>query len=767
LTVTSTVPSQDQIATVTSPAVQKLLALIPAANFARTGKGVADNPADPATFTGFSGGTLANVSLNQGSADIEWELRQNDRIHGYYVVQKDLRQEPTAGGAIGSNIPNFGDTRSGFRQLMTVSEDHVFGPSLTNTIRLGFNRISLTFTPNGLLDPANFDITLPVGSPGAVGLPFFNAGGSLGFGGPTGEPQGRGDTTVVLNDGLSWLKGRHTFTFGGEVRRSYNNNIAFNVGSLTFSSLANFLADSANAFTVQLGSGNDRILQPSYDAFAQDSFKWKPNLTINIGLRYAWNATPSEAVGRFTNFDPATGTLISASQPYQQNNLNFQPRIGFAWDPFRNGKTSVRAGYAILTQAPTTNTVSGLSGNPPFALPISASSATNAITIEDPSAAVTGVSIGPSAINPGFDNMYAQDWNLTIQHELTPTLGIEVGYVGLKATHLQLSQNINQPFVTAGFYGSTKPFPTLPLTSAVIPPQCLPPNPACGLNNINQVNSGGNSNYNALWATLSKHVSHGLEFLASYTYSKSLDYNSLSTGETYIIQNAYNPRGDYGPSEFDARHRFVLSGFYEFPFQRNRLVSGWQVGIVTQLQSGNPVNPTLAIGPGPGISLTVRPDLLSSVSGTGDPTQYFTNAVLCEPFNGTPSGTAPAIPDCATTPNAAFAVPCTFNSTPTKPGGGTYPVVPGTCHPGNLARNAIVGPDFLNTDFSVTKNTKITEKLNLQFRSEFFDIFNHPNFGNPVLTATSGAFGQIQSTRFPTGDFGSARQIQFALKLLF
>jgi hypothetical protein len=109
---------------------------------------------------------------------------------------------------------------------------------------------------------------------------------------------------------------------------------------------------------------------------------------------------------------------------------------------------------------------------------------------------------------------------------------------------------------------------------------------------------------------------------------------------------------------------------------------------------------------------------------------------------------------------------CTFSSTPTKPGGATYPIVPGGCHPGDLGRNAIVGPDFLNTDFSVTKNTKITEKFTLQFRSEFFDIFNHPNFGNPVLTATSGSFGQIQSTRFPTGDFGSARQIQFALKLM-
>jgi hypothetical protein len=762
LTITSTVPSPNQIAAVTSPAVQKLLALVPAANEVGTGTaGV------PGTFNGFTGSTTANVSLNQGSADIDVDLTAKDRVHGYYVVQKDLREEPTSGGAIAANTPGFGDTRSGFRQLLTFSEDHVFSSSLTNTVRLGFNRIHLIFTPNGLLDPTNFDITMPAGAPAAVGLPFFNVGGSLGFGGPTGEPQGRGDTTVVLNDDLNWLKGRHTFTFGGELRRAYNNNIAFNVGSLTFSSLANFLADSANAFTVQLGSGNDRILQPSYDAFAQDSFKWRPNVTINIGLRYAWNATPSEAAGRFTNFDPTTGDLVAATQPYQQSNKNFQPRVGFAWDPFKDGKTSVRAAYAILTQAPTTNTISGLSGNPPFALPISASSATNSITIEDPSAAVVGTSLGPAAINPAFNNMYAQDWNLTIQRELTSSLGLEVGYVGTKGTHLQLSQNINQPFVTAGFYGSTKPFPTLPLTSPIIPAQCLAPNPVCALNNINQVNSGGNSNYNALIATVNKHVSHGLQFVASYTYSKSLDYNSLSTGETYVIQNAYNPRGDYGLSEFDARHRFVISGFYEFPFKANRLVSGWQVGMVTQLQSGNPVNPTLAIGPGAGISLTVRPDLLKTVTGTGNPSQYFTDAILCEPFNGVPSGKVPAIPACATTPNAAFAVPCTFNSTPTAPGGGTYLIVPGSCHPGDLGRDAITGPDFLNTDFSVTKNTKINERFNLQFRTEMFDIFNHPNFGNPVLTATSGSFGIIQSTRFPTGDFGSSRQIQFALKLIF
>ena len=765
LTVTSTVPSVNERATVSSAAVNSLLALIPAAN--TVGNGTAT---DPNTFTGFTGGALANVSLNQGSADFDLDLRQQDRIHAYYVVQKDLREEPTAGGAIGANIPGFGDTRDGFRHLGTLSEDHTFGPTLANTVRLGFNRIHLTFTPNAFLDPTNFNIGMPAGSPVASGLPFINVAGTLGFGGPTGEPQGRGDTTAVLNDTLSWLKGRHTFVFGGEIRRAYNNNIAENIGSFTYTSMANFLSDSGNAFTDLLGSGNNKILQPAYDVFAQDSFKWRPNFTFNIGLRYGWNSTPSEAAGRFTNFDTATGTLVSARQPYHTNNKNFQPRIGFAWDPFKNGKTSVRAAYAIMTQAPTINIITGLSSNPLFAVPLQLGSATNSIRLANPFPAGTGISLGPFAINPNFDNSYAQDWNLTIQRQVTSTLGIEVAYVGVKGTHLQFSQNINQPFVTNGVYGSTRPFPTLPLTSPVLPAQCAPPNPVCPLGNFSgngQINSGGNSHYNALWATVNKHFSHGLQFQGSYTFSKSLDYNSLSTGESLIIQNAYNPRGDYGLSEFDVRHRFVLSGFYELPFKSNRLVSGWQFGVTQQAQTGSPLNPTLAIGPGPGISLTVRPDLLQHVSGTGSPAQYFSNAVVCEPFNGAPSGGAPAIPNCATTPNAAFAIPCTFNSTPTAPGGSTYAVIPGTCHPGTLGRDAITGPGFLNTDFSVTKNTKITERFNLQFRSEMFDLLNHRNFGNPVLTATSGSFGKIQSTRFPTGDFGSSRQMQFALKLIF
>ena len=632
--------------------------------------------------------------MNQGSADLEIDLTKDDRIHGYYVIQRDLRIEPQLPGATPANIPGFGDSRNGQRQLMTINEDHVFSPSLLNTVRLGYSRLHLFNSPP-VFNPANFHITLPVGAPIGVGLPLINVSGNFVIGAPTGEPSGRGDTEVVLNDTFNWLRGRNFFAIGGEIRLAYNNNLAENIGSFTFPTMANFLADQSSAFATMLGTGNNRVSQPAYGLFAQDSLKFNPNFTLNIGLRYEVNTSPSEAKGRFTNFDITSGTLFTATRPYQNNKLNLEPRIGIAWDPFGSGRTSVRAAYAILDQVPTTNLVNGLSGNPPFATPISITSSTNSITLENPTAQSASLNLGPSATDPNFDNLYTQDWNLNVERQLTQSLGLTIAYVGSKSTHLQIAANVNQPIVTSGFYGTTKPFPTLPLTSPVLPAQCAPPNPACVLGNITRNESPGNSNYNALWVTLSEHRFHGLQFVAAYTFSKSLDYSSIFT-DSVPLQNARNPRGDYGLSEFDVRNRFILSGFYQLPFQGNRLASGWEVGAITMTQSGNPITPLLTIGPGAGISFTVRPDALALVTGTGQPSQFYTKTTLCEPFNGTPTGGTPAIRPCASTPTAAFAVPCTFSGTPSSPGGSSYPVVPGTCHPGSTQRDSLPGPSFVH-----------------------------------------------------------------------
>jgi outer membrane receptor protein involved in Fe transport len=684
--------------------VNNLLKLLP------TPTGAAGTIPGTATFLGV---TNAPVNEDIGTGDLDVNLTNNDQLHGYYAIEKDHRFEPTSG----TNLPGFGDTRDGSRQLLTLSESHIFNPDLDNQVRLGFNRLYITFLPNdSSLTPSSLGIGLPPGVPD-VGLPSITIQDiGIEFGNPAGEPQGRGDTTVAFNDTLSWLKGRHSLDFGVDVSRFYNNNIGENVGSFTFSTLADFLNDGAAAFSTLEGNTDDKILMPAWGAFVQDSYRWKPNVTFSLGLRYDWNGTPTESDNRFATFDPTTDSLTPGiSQPFPTNNKLFQPRVGVAWDPWGDGKTSVRAGYAILDQQPTTNIVSGLTGNPPYATPFSSSSATNSITLEAPPA--NPKAIAPYTVDPNYHDAYAQDWNLTVQRELTDTLGIQVAYVGSKSTHLQQELNLNQPAVVAGVFG--------PKTAA----------PYTNFTEIPEITSNGNSNYNALWVTLHKQVTHGFEFLTSYTYSKSLDYSSLDFPNV-LPQDSNNLVNEYGPSDFDARNRWVFSGFYSLPFKGNRAVTGWQLAVVSQAQSGNPLTAYMSGVSGLFPGAVVRPN----VSGP-----IHTESVAATGVYGVQWIANPTV----------FGSPCTGT-------GGTL-----ACSPGTEGRNTIVGPGFLDTDFSLIKDTKITERVSSEFRAEAFDIFNHPNFGDPNLNFGSGTFGVITSTRFPTGDFGSSRQLQFALKLIF
>ncbi|MGH9570288.1 MAG: carboxypeptidase regulatory-like domain-containing protein, partial [Candidatus Angelobacter sp.] len=320
---------------------------------------------------GFFGSATAPVDIDQGTADISHNLSDADRLHGYYVYQRDLRKEATAG----TTITGFGDTRAGTRQVLTLNETHVFSSALVNEARLGANRVLISFNPNNLADPASVGINLGPGAP--LGLPVISITDiGLTFGSERNFPQGRGDTTFVLADTLSYIHGPHSFKFGGEWRDFRNNNFNSDPGALTFSTTANFISGTVNtaARTVAAtGSIANRLDEGALDFFAQDSYKFRPYLTLELGLRYAWNMTPTDARNRFVNFDPATVSLIPVSQPYAQNNKNFQPRLGFAWDLFHNTKTVLRAAYAYQVDQPISGIASGLSGNPPFALPISVS----------------------------------------------------------------------------------------------------------------------------------------------------------------------------------------------------------------------------------------------------------------------------------------------------------------------------------------------------------------------------------------------------------
>jgi len=757
--------AQRTAASMGDAAVQALLAEIPKSNFTAS---------NGAVF--FRGSSVAPVNIDQGTADVDVELTNKDRLHGYFALQQDLRQEPLF-PTVGDTLPGWGDIRQSRRQIVTLSEDHIFGPSLTNTFRIGYSRIHITFTPAQLLNSSDFNIDSGVTTP--IGLAEINIGGTgaLDFGGPTGEPQGRGDTTFVIGDNLSWLKGRHAFVFGIELRRFYNNNFGEDPSRFAFNSVADFINDAPASYTLA-GFTANRILSPTYDWFVQDSFKWRSNVTVQLGLRYSWYSTPTEARNRFVVFDPATDSLNQIGtpgfgQPFHTNNLNFQPRLGIVWDPFKDGKTVVRAGYGILTDEPITGIVTGLNANPPFAQPFSATpTAANMLSLLN-AATVSGFSgLAPTTINRNFDNPYVQEWNLNIERQITPSLGFTAAYVGSEGTHLRVARNLNQFELESGADCVAvspclvRPFPTLSAGSPI--------RPGAGLGNIIEADSPGTSSYNALWLTLNKRFAHGLQFNTSYTYSKSLDDVSQNNN-TVLLQNSLDVGNARSLSDFDARHRFVFSGFYQLPFHSNRFVEGWQFGLINVLQSGNPLFVVTGITQFTGTtgSGALRPDLLQAVHPTGHSAQWFSNTVTCATYSGSlagilpPPAPQPVLPDCATTPNAGFAVPCTFSNVQKATAATSFVLEPTTCHFGDLPRNAFTGPHFFNTDFSILKNTKLTERFTLQFRADFFDIFNEANFGNPVLNVQSGSFGDITATRFPTGDSGSSRQLQFALKLLF
>jgi len=306
-----------------------------------------------------------------------------------------------------------------------------------------------------------------------------------------------------------------------------------------------------------------------------------------------------------------------------------------------------------------------------------------------------------------------------------------VGYFGSRGDHLRLQRNLNQ------FINGVRPYPRLAADSPI--------SPGATLGNITDISSIGKSWYDALWVTANKRLARGLQFNASYTLSKSQDYNSLNS-QVQVIQDANNPADSKGPSDYDARHRFVVNAIWELPFKGNRFAEGWQLGIISQGQTGNPINIVTNINTFNGVNSTLRPDLVGNLQVIGDPNQWFSNAV-CDPRI---AGSCTA--------SSVFALPVSAN---------------GVFHFGNLPRNAVYGPSFYTTDFSVVKNTKLGGAT-LQIRAEVLDLFNHTNLGQPgpgvagrTAAVGSAAFGVITNTLFPTGDSGSSRQVQFASKILF
>jgi len=726
-----------QRAGVTDPVARNLLPYIPQAN--------------DSTGTRWIGSSIAPVNLDQYTMDLRHNLKQSDDLHFYYAFQRDIRQEPNAQG---NSVAGFGDTRGGRRQVLTLNETHIFSPALVNEVRFGFNRLNISFNPNLLLDTNTLGIN--VGQTQVpIALPEIRiTGPALDIGGPAGFPSGREVTTMAAGDTATYLRGNHIIKFGGEYRRVKHYSFNGDPGLVTYPSVAAFQQGFANGFSITLGDRSYNAYNTAIGAFLQDSISMGPNLKLDVGLRYDYIGSPTEADNKLVTFDTTTASLLQINgvggfTQVHTNGSDFEPRVGLVWNPTGDGKTAVRAAYAVMVNQTNNGYFTGMTGNPPLVNPLSAQASgtsTSFINIGNALGGASGVALNPAFTDPNFLPGRMQSWNVNVEREVG-LFGLMVGYFGSHGDRQSIPINLNQ-FLTPG--GTVRPFPRVSTSSPI--------SPGAALNNIAERVSLGWSNYNALWVTANRRLSQGLQVSGSYTLAKSMDTNSGDG--TMSEQDSFNLADSYALSDFDVRHRVSFNVSYDLPFKGNRLKEGWQLVVVEQAQTGGPYNITTSINTITG-SATVRPDLIGALPNTvATPVLDTTTGAVTsyQWFNGQgtvvcdPRRSAPANQQC--TSSSVFALP--YNAD-------------GVAHFGNLPRNALLGPGFGDTDFSIIKNVALQGSARVQLRVEIFNLFNQANLGLPGRTAAplSTSFGVISGTRFPTGDSGSARQIQFAAKFLF
>ena len=686
----SVVLNDAERAAATDPVVRRLIPLIPRAN-------VFDADGTPR----FIGSAPAVVNQDRWTVDVLHNAGQKDRFHLFYGAQFVRSLEPTAQG---NSIPGFGSASQPSRSVLTINATHMFSTALLNEARIGRSRLDGGTFAASPLNPAAFGIANGVTE--AIGLPQMTVAGALNFGGPGTLPQGRYDTSYVFADTLTRASGHESLKLGGEYRHFINDNFAQGTGAFNFPSVAAFLAGTANAFNITLGHRRSEIDQRAVGLFVQDQIAVRERLTLDLGLRYEWHVTPTERGDKFIVFDASRGSLarvgVDRDAIYAQNNKNIEPRVGVAWQISADGRTVLRAAYGSAADEPGTTAVRDTAGNPPFGMPLMA---TGSIALIDAIQTARPSGLAPATTDPGFRNASLQSWNVNMQRQLAGDMAMTVGYMGSRGRHLRLSRNINQP--VAG----VRPFAALSTSSPILP--------GAALGNITQVESSGFSSYEGTFASVTKRLSRGLQFDASYTWSKSLDTNSLNSSG-FAVQDSYDIANEYGPSDFDARHRFVASATYVLPFTGRALTRGWQIASIAQAQSGNPVNIVTSNASLNGLPDTVRPDLVGPIRIIGSVDQWF------DP--------------------SAFAAVNRF---------------------GNLGRNALVGPAFHNMDLSLIKNDRLGPRASVQFRVDVFNVLNTPNFGPPGNIVGSPAFGKISRTRLPTGEAGSSRQTQLVARLSF
>jgi len=752
---------------------------------------------------------------DQFMTNADWEMSAKSKLMARFFfansgITYTLPETNLTGGGSPPGAPV--NLTQDFRNF-SLTHTYIFSPTLVNEAEAAYHRIFATFAqavPGFTWSSVGASVVPEDNSIPAIAI---DAGGSTGLSlGGNGQNVQIAENTFTFKDSVSWTHGKHTFRFGAELSREQNNQVGFHyLSGELFLSWADFLlglppgtgpGTSGTAIGNMYGSLDllglfDRAYRDwEVGSYVQDDFKVTKHLTLNLGLRYDRIGDFGDALGRNAGFDPSladknpplAGTLAGTTVPDNysgtvpagvtkldndyglngdgQNTWN--PRVGLAYQvPWTHDKVVIRAGYGVYHSRSTGQPFLQLISAPPYGIfreeiPNLAFSEQQPLPLDNPTFP-TFQTYSPATANaitffePTYRPPLVQEYSFGTQTQITPSLVIEVGYSGARGLHLIDELSINQAALAS---------PSNPIngqtTNILENIQQRVPYIGFSSNEMDQIGSGASSWYNALLVSLNKRFSHGLQFQVSYTWAKDLSNAVGSTtgpnGGT-IVGNQNNIQSDYGPDNFVRPQRLVINYSYRLPKPQwnnafaQAALGGWSVQGVTVFQTGHYLS-VLDTNANNIYGITTD---RASLSGTCTPGQYVNSGSLTSKLTGYINA-------------SCFKGPAVIGDE--EPGNTCLPaqVLPdGNCPAvgtgfGNAGVGILRGPSELNFDFSLFKHFplhKIRDTADLEFRSEFFNIFNHPLFQDPDTNLTDGTFGQITNT------YGNPRIIQFALKLTF